>query len=561
MTGADFADQPGELLGARGCCAGTLRRVSADNPGRIPPARDPSQQPTSGPLTGDTWHDFVIRAVIPGTIGTALVGIGALGIGWLPLDTALLDNQVVDALRSTTLGAVVSKGALVIGIILLLQSWLLLGYDVMRGLDRDIRRLWVALVAWCLPLMLCPPLFSRDVYSYFAQGKLMVAGIDPYTSGSSSVPGWFNDGVDPMWAEAPTPYGQFWLLLARGVVEFTGPHPYSGALVMRVLTVIGVGLLAWAVPKIAFHCGISGSKALWLGVLNPLVIMHFVSGAHNDALMAGLVVAGFAVALERLPILGVVLVTLGGSVKPIGLVALPFIGLLWAGAHAGWVRILLRWVYTGLISGVMLLVLAVYTDTGLGWVEALSTPGAVRTWLSPPTAVGMAIGGFFGLFGFDVTDTTVAIARGLGTIATVVILFWLCLRPWGRNPIRGAALALFTLVALGPVVQPWYVLWSLPLFAASGLNRAELKVALFGTAGFTLFGLVTSSATQDSLVQVSDALGLLIVAVVIVVLLAISPRERKLVLGEQEDAGLMPDDPPARARAELLKMRGPAPVP
>ena len=139
----------------------------------------------------------------------------------------------------------------------------------------------------------------------------------------------------------------------------------------------------------------------------------------------------------------------------------------------------------------------------------------------------------------------------------MVILFWLCLRPWGRTPIRAAALALFTLVALGPVVQPWYVLWSLPLFAAAGLNRIELKTALIGTAGFTLFGLVTSSATQDSLVQVSDAVGLVVVAVVIALLLAVSPRERRLVLGEQEDRGIAPDDPPAQARARLLTMRRP----
>ena len=541
--------------------AGTLRRVSADPPARIPPARDPADRPPMGTNPSDTWLDFVLRSVIPGLIGTILIGLGALGVGWLPLDTAIVDNSVVDALRSTTLGAVVSKTAVVAGVLLLLQSWLLLGYDVMRGRDRDIKRLWLALGAWSAPLIVTPPLFSRDVYSYFAQGKLMVAGIDPYTRGSSAVPGWFNDGVDPMWGEAPTPYGQFWLLLARGVVQFTGPHPYSGALVMRLLSVAGVALLAWAVPKIAFHCGISPSKALWLGVLNPLVLMHFISGAHNDALMVGLVVAGFAVALERLPILAVILITLGGSVKPVGLVALPFVGLLWAGANSGWVRICLRWLYTGLIAGVILGVLAVFTKTGLGWVSALATPGEVRTWLSPPTAVGMAVGGLLGLFGFDVTDNTVAIARLIGTALTLCVLAWLCLRPWGRTPIRGAALAFLTLVVLGPVVQPWYVLWSVPLFAASGLNRIELKIALIGTAGFTLFGLVTSSATQDSLIQISDAIGMVVVAAVLALLLAVSPRERRLVLGDPQDKGIVPDDPTAQARARMWTMQRPVAKP
>ncbi len=524
--------------------------------GRIPPARQPGEVDP-----GDSWLDFALRSVIPGLIATILIAIGALGVGWLPLETTLVDSAVVDALRSTTLGGVISKGAVVVGVTLLLQSWLLLGYDVLHGRVRDIRRLWLALGAWIAPLMLAPPLFSRDVYSYFAQGKLMVAGIDPYTNGSSAVPGWFNDGVDPMWAEAPTPYGQFWLLLSRGVVQFTGPHPYSGALTMRLLAVAGVVMLAWAVPKIAFHCGISPSKALWLGVLNPLVLMHFVSGAHNDALMAGLVAMAIAVSLSRLPVLGVVLATLAGSVKPIGLVALPFIGLIWAGATATRTQIVVKWIWTAAISMVILAVFALITKTGLGWLSALSTPGEVRTWLSPPTAVGMAVGGFMNIFGFDVTDATVGIARAIGTLATLVILAWLCLRPGGRTAVRGAALAFFVLVALGPVLQPWYLLWSLPLFAASGLSRIEMRIALVGTAGFTLFGLVTSSATQDSLFQVSDLFAALIVAAVIVVLLTASPRERRLLLGDPADEGLVPEGAQAQARADALVMRGSSSLP
>ncbi len=465
----------------------------------------------------------------------------------------------MDALRSTTLGAVISKGAVVLGVTLLLQSWLLLGFDVLKGGVADIRRLWLALGAWALPLMLAPPLFSRDVYSYFAQGKLMAAGIDPYTNGSSAVPGWFNDGVDPMWAEAPTPYGQFWLLLSRGVVQFTGPHPYSGALTMRLLAVAGVVMLAWAVPKIAFQLGISPSKALWLGVLNPLVLMHFVSGAHNDALMAGLVAMAFAVSLARLPLLGVLLATLAGGVKPIGLVALPFVGLIWAGANATRTQVVIRWLLTGAIALVVLGVFAAITGTGLGWLSALSTPGEVRTWLSPPTAVGMAVGGFIDLFGFDTVDLTVGIARAAGTVATLVILVWLCVKPQGRTAVRGAALAFFVLVALGPVLQPWYLLWSLPLFAASGLSRVELRVALVGTAGFTLFGLVTSSATQDSLLQISDLLAVLAVAAVIIVLVVVSPRERRLLLGAPSDVGLVPEGVEAQLRAESMIIRSPRP--
>lgn len=531
--------------------------MSAEQPPRIP----------------DTLTLFLVRSVLPGFIATLLAGIGAFGVGWLPLQTSLVDVSVVDALRSTTLGAVVSKGAVVFGIALLLQSWLLLGHDVMRGRVKNIKRLWLTLGAWSLPLMVAPPLFSRDVYSYFAQGRLMLCGINPYQRGSSSVPGWFEDGVDPLWGEVPTPYGQFWLLLSRGVAaftggghtdsgrpcveQFTGSNPYSGALVFRLLAVIGVCLLAWAIPKLAFACGISPTKALWLGALNPLVLMHFVSGAHNDALMVGLVAAGLALAVENKPILAAIVITLAGSTKPVGLVALPFVGLLWAGPRAKMSKVVKRWVILGAISGVILVGLAVFTATGFGWISALSTPGTVKTWLSPPTALGIAGGDVFSLLGFDITDTVIAVTRFVGTIATVAVLAFLCFKPQGRTAIRGAAIAFFALVALGPVVQPWYILWSLPLFAASGLKRTEFRIALIGTAGFTLYGLITSSATQDTLVQVPDLVAVIIVGVLIGLLLASSPRERRLLLGDSDDTGIVPEDPPARARARMLTFGGP----
>lgn len=506
----------------------------------------------------DDLPGFIFRSVVPGFLATLLVAIGAFGVGWLPLSTSLVDVSVVDALRSTTLGAVVSKGAVVLGIALLLQSWLLLGHDVLRGRVRDIKHLWLALAAWSLPLLVAPPLFSRDVYSYFAQGRLMVAGIDPYTHGSSSVPGWFNGGVDPLWGDAPTPYGQFFLLLSRGVAEFVGPHPYSGALMFRLIAVAGVVLLAWSIPRLAFACGISPVKALWLGALNPLVLMHFISGAHNDALMVGLVAAGLALAASQQAWLGTILVTLAGSVKPIALIALPFVGLLWAGSRAPMSRIVRQWIIVGVIALAILGGFAAITGTGFGWLGALSTPGEVRTWLSPPTAVGMIIGGGLKLVGIDQLDNVVAVTRGIGTLLGLAVIGWLCLRPYGRTPVRAAAIAFLAVVALGPVVQPWYILWSLPLFAVSGLTRIELRIALLGTTGFTLYGLITSSATQDSLLQIPDAIAAIGVAIVISILLAVSPRERELLLGESNTEGILPDDPPAQARANMLTMKGPS---
>lgn len=524
----------------------------AREPAQVPPARDGRRR--DRPQDDDSWGAFLVRSVAPGMIATTLVAIGAYGVGWLPLDTSVITWPVVDAMRSTLLGSIVSKGSVIVGVALLLQAWLLLGHDVLRGRTHRIDRLWVALAAWSLPLVLAPPLFSRDVYSYYAQGKLMVMGLDPYTHGSASVPGWFPDGVDPMWAEAPTPYGQVFLLLERGVAAFADAMPYTGAMMFRGIALAGVAMLAWGVPRLAEIGGIAPAKALWLGVLNPLVLMHFVSGCHNDSLMIGLVVVGLVAAASGRAVWGVVLTTLGAAVKPVALVVLPFVGLLWAGSTSGWSRRWRLWVATVAIAGAILVGLAVATRTGVGWISALGTPGAVVTWLSPPTAVALALGAIAGLFGLEITGALVTVCRLIGTAATVAVIAWLCLKPEGRTPVRAAALVMLALVALGPVVQPWYLLWSIPLFAASGLRRSELRIAVTLISILTLWGLVTSSATQDALLKLSDGVALILVAAVVAVILAASPRERRLLLGEESWDRIEPEGPAAIARKASLTM-------
>ena len=143
------------------------------------------------------------RYALPGLLGTALMALGSLGVGWLPASSALLDWAIVGTLRTTSGGEVFSRVAVLTGVALLLQAWLVLGHDVLDGLERGERRLAGILAIWIVPLLLMPPLFSRDAYSYFAQGQLVQSGLNPYETGVSALPGWFLTGADPLWAESP----------------------------------------------------------------------------------------------------------------------------------------------------------------------------------------------------------------------------------------------------------------------------------------------------------------------------------------------------------------------
>jgi hypothetical protein len=505
-------------------------------------------------------RSFVLRHGLPGLVGAALVAVGALGVGWLPVTSNVLANPLVNSLRSTLGGSLAARAMVIIGLALLLQAWLVVGSELMAGGRQPTRTTPVAdvlgvLALWCAPLLLAPPLFSRDAYSYYVQGRVFGAGFDPTTIGISVIPGWFDDGADPMWVESPTPYGPLFLMIERAVSGFAHPNAYLGALLFRGVALVGVALIAAYVPRLARAHGIDPGRALWLGVLNPVVVMHFVTGGHNDALMVGLVVAGLALATEQRCMWGAIAVSLAVAVKPIAVVALPFVGLLWAGRNGSWLDRIRSWAYAILAMACTLVSVFLVADAGFGVIKAaFGTPSGVLTWLSPTTAIGKILGMLTTAVGLTADATPLLTAvRLLGTVLGLMIIMWLILRPGGRSPVRGAALAFAVIVVLGPVVQPWYLLWFLPLFAATGLSVRELRAAVLLTAAFTVHGMIESSANADNLTDIADTLTFLVAFVVVGVILAASPRERRLVLGSPDAIGLEPVTDEQREHAEAMR--------
>jgi alpha-1,6-mannosyltransferase len=445
----------------------------------------------------------------------------------------MLANPLVEFLRGSAGGSLVARGFVFLGLAILLQAWLVLGADLLDDERPSLRSLSWIMAIWSAPLVLAPPMFSRDVYSYYVQGRLLEAGSDPTTMGVGSISGWFQDGADPMWAESPTPYGPAFLAIERAVASFAHPNAYLAALLLRLASLAGVALLIVFVPKLAAIHGVDPVRATWLAVLNPLVIMHFVSGAHNDSLMVGLLVVAFWFASSCRCVWGAALVGLAFAVKPIAIIALPFIGLLWAGAGASWPQRLKAWLLALLAFALTAASLFLAVDSGYGVLSAaFGTPSGVLTWLSPTTAVGQVIGYLTTAIGVTADNApAVFVVRAIGTAAALIIIAVLILKPSPRSPVRGAALAIGALVVLGPVIQPWYLLWALPLFAVSGLTHRGMQVAVLVTTAFTVHGMVESSTTSDNFLDITDGITF-VIAVAIVALVALaSPRERRLLLG------------------------------
>ncbi|WP_258933002.1 hypothetical protein [Nesterenkonia pannonica] len=82
----------------------------------------------------------------------------------------------------------------------------------------------------------------------------------------------------------------------------------------------------------------------------PLLIISFISSAHNDALMIGFALAGVWYAAHGRGVLATSLIVLSIGMKPITLVLLPFIGLLWAGPGSDWARKFRCWFATAALA-------------------------------------------------------------------------------------------------------------------------------------------------------------------------------------------------------------------
>ena len=496
-------------------------------------------------LPDSAYRDPLIFALVsfalPGMLATILIGVGAIGVGWLPLDTVLYNSDFVSTIRESTAGVWLCRLMVFVGVGLLLQTWLVLGSDLMSGLRMQFGTLAVILTAWSVPLLFVPPLFSRDVYAYLAQGRLLAEGYDPYAGGVSQLPGWFIEGVDPLWGETPSPYGPLFLMVARGVAVFVGDQVFLGALMFRFMAVLGVAAMLYLVPRIAADHGIDEAKAIWLAVLNPLVIMHFVAGAHNDAVMVAMVLAAVHFAYRGSTGAGAVMIGLAASVKPTAVIALPFIGIMRHPRTWTWRQRIGDWVVVTAIAGSVLLATAVIAGVGFGWVKALSTPGTVQTWLSPMTALGMIFGFFGQALGWaETNEVPVAIFRAIGLIASVIIATWLCVRPAGRSATRGAGLAMMVFVVLGPVVQPWYLLWFIPLLVVTGLTQGQLRIAILTTAALSIHGMVDGAATSDSVLDFSNGLAVVLAVAFVALIMIASPRERRLILQQDVGGGLLP---------------------
>lgn len=258
---------------------------------------NPYQMPT---LTFSELRRFAFLRWL-GTLGALLLGFGGLGAGAMPVMNNPYEDFPGGALITRMLQT--STALCFIGIGLIVVAWLVMapftGVTLRHGRPHAgvlsmsmIRRTFVA---WTLPIVVGAPLFTQDIYSYLANGSIVVQGLDPYSAGPIDLLGTENllaRSVPLIWAHSPSPYGPVALGSAAVISWVTNDNVVAGVFAHRLLALGCVALIGWAVVQLARRCGVIPQAAVWLGVLNPLTILHLVGGIHNEAILLGLLLVG-----------------------------------------------------------------------------------------------------------------------------------------------------------------------------------------------------------------------------------------------------------------------------
>jgi hypothetical protein len=353
------------------------------------------------------------------------------------------------------------------GMILFIRVWFGLVQAMRHRPGAPIKALAGMLAIWIVPLLFVAPLFSKDVYSYAAQGEMMSHHINPYNYGPGTIgSGQYVAGVGPLWLNTPAPYGPFFLMLAGWAASLSGHHALITVELLRLMSVAGVALMAYCIPKLARAYGRDAGTAFTVALLNPLTLLALIGGAHNDAIMVGLLLAGVTAAKQRHPVAGIVLCTLAAAIKVPAAIGIVYVAWDWAGPNVAWrqrVRPLLK---GGAIAVAVMAALSLVSGLGWGWIANLGTPDAVRSWMAPATAVGLVFSGALHIVHIGVgLGGVLTVTRLLGLLMATAIAGYCLLHKEVIGTLTALGVTALAFVLLGPVVQPWYLTWGIVLLA------------------------------------------------------------------------------------------------
>jgi alpha-1,6-mannosyltransferase len=348
------------------------------------------------------------------------------------------------------------------------------GLVVLFALERRRRRLDRRLLigttgALLAVAVIVPPVQASDLWLYASYGRMVSEhGVSPYENSPSR----FSDDplyprVPDAWRDTHSPYGPAFVAVAAVGTEVAGESPLAVRLFFQVLAAAAVLCAVVLIDRRT-----KDSRAWLLLGMNPLVVIHVVNGAHNDALAALALLLGVLFAMARRPVLVGVVLALAALVKILLLLPLAVL-FLWL------------WRYQGLRAALV----AGYVATGVlvagygfaGGTVAFepleeSRQGVSRAsiWNAPRRAITM-----------ELIDDGMR-GKDAGLVARQRVVRWANLSVAGlalalaasrwrtRSPALLVGGVVVAYLLAGAYVMPWYAVWALPVLALAARSWVTL---------------------------------------------------------------------------------------
>ncbi|PFG18356.1 alpha-1,6-mannosyltransferase [Propionicimonas paludicola] len=423
------------------------------------------------------WLPAVLRVGLLGMLGSSLIAIGRLPemIQADRVPGPALVQRLTQALGGREIAASLSM----LGLAVLLLAW-----SRLREARYAPHQL-VVFVAWVLPLLFIDGFNSNDPRAYLENGWSLNDGLNPYEVGMCHPQSPVR--VDTGWCGQTAIYPPLALRLFQVFAWPRAGQPYSGLLGLRLLSLIGIALLWWAIRRLAASAKVDPSYAVWLAVLNPLTITQGIGGLHVDLLMAGVALAGLAVAWTRAGLVGgAIVVGIAAAIKqPALLVAVP-VALVPIGLNRGFLRSAGRVLASVAISVATFAGLSVASGLGVGWLNAADAPFKYQN-LGLARMVAWAQAVIDALFGTHWAGFGIETIRMATLIAGALLIGYLAIR-YLDDPYQFLVAAALIWAVTGGAFREWYlILWAaaLPLGRLGTSMRVAASV-LIPFVGFYL---------------------------------------------------------------------------
>ena len=344
---------------------------------------------------------------------------------------------------------------------------------VLATASRLSRRAVAASIAAAVALFaLAPPLLSQDAFSYIAYARLdVVHGLDPYTHSPADIP---QDAVYPFAGSKTftSVYGPLFTVATFPLAEVSLPAAFWALKAIAALATLGVVALTWWCAQ---RLGRDPRAPAVAVGLNPLVLVHVVGGAHNDALTVLLWMAGVAALVGARPARDAAAGAWTAAATAVkasaGLVGL----FMLTGTRRRWALV------AGAVAAAAVVLVSVIAFGG----DALESLGVLsdnqdRTsrW-SIPQRTADALAWVTGGSAASIVEYT----RALFGVLFVAVLALLLRAAWRRRDddvagwLAPAGWATLALLVASAWLVPWYAIWLMPL-AALGADRRLLVAGI-----------------------------------------------------------------------------------